>query len=79
MTFTTIQSKGALIPADLLAEIHTGEAPGQKPDDFGLDEKNVRLIDEIAACWSDALAFRHRTKRPPKGRTRISPKTLVQE
>ena len=57
MTFSTITTEGNLIPAEILAEIAAGEAPGQQPTDFGLD-KNVRLTDEIAAA-SDRLVAPH--------------------
>ena len=56
MNFTTITTEGNLIPADLLQRIAAGEAPGQKPEDFGLD-KTRRLTDEIASAWADARAF----------------------
>ena len=56
MKFTTIQSEGSLISAEVLSEIYSGEENGQKPKDFALD-KNVRLTDEIAACWADSKAF----------------------
>ncbi|HUU28986.1 MAG TPA: N-6 DNA methylase [archaeon] len=56
MNFTTVQSEGSLISADLLAGIYSGEALGQRSSDFGLNGK-IRLIDEIAACWSDARAY----------------------
>jgi hypothetical protein len=56
MSFTTIVSEGNLIPADLLAQIATGEAVGQQPADFGF-ERSRRLTDEIAAAWADARAF----------------------
>jgi len=56
MNFTAIQSEGSLISADLLSQIQSAEAVGQKSSDFGLNGK-VRLIDEIAACWSDAKAY----------------------
>ena len=66
MALSTIKSEGSLISADLLMKIHTGEATGQRTVDFGLDGK-TRLIDEIAACWSDAKAywdaFQHALKR----------------
>lgn len=56
MKFSTVRSEGSLISADLLDRIYSGEAPGQTSADFGLDGK-IRLIDEIAACWSDAKAY----------------------
>ncbi|MFC1555255.1 Eco57I restriction-modification methylase domain-containing protein, partial [candidate division KSB1 bacterium] len=56
MNLTTVRSEGSLISADLLEEIYTADAPGQKLSDFGVDG-NIRLTDEIAACWSDARAY----------------------
>jgi hypothetical protein len=56
MNLNTIRSEGSLISADLLSSIQSGEARGQKSSDLGLDGI-VRLIDEIAACWSDAKAY----------------------
>jgi len=56
MNLNTIKSEGSLIPADLLDSIYAGEPKGQKAGDFGLNGK-VRLIDEIASCWSDAKAY----------------------
>jgi len=56
MNLTTIQSEGALISADLLSEIYSGEAVGQSTNDFELNG-TIRLTDEIAACWSDAKAY----------------------
>ena len=70
MKFSTLRSEGSLISADLLDQIHSGEAPGQKSTDFRLNGK-VRLIDEIAACWSDAKAyweaFQHGLNRVKEG------------
>jgi hypothetical protein len=72
MNFQTIHSEGSLITADLLAQVQTGEAVGQKSSDFGLNGK-IRLIDEIAACWSDAKAyweaFQHGLGRIKEGET----------
>jgi hypothetical protein len=72
MKFSTLRSEGSLISADLLAQIHSGEATGQKSTDFGLNGK-IRLIDEIAACWSDAKAyweaFQHGLNRIKEGDT----------
>ena len=56
MNFTTIQSEGSLISADLLVEIYSGAAYGQKPGDFSLNSI-TNLTDEIAASWSDAKAY----------------------
>lgn len=72
MNFNTIRSEGSLVSADLLSAIQSGEAHGQKSADFGIDGK-VRLIDEIAACWSDAkaywAAFQHGMGRIKEGDT----------
>jgi hypothetical protein len=72
MKFSTLRSEGSLISADLLDQIHSGEASGQKSADFGIDGK-IRLIDEIAACWSDAKAyweaFQHGLNRIKEGDT----------
>src|SRR3990170_2854925 len=72
MTFNTIRLEGSLLSADLLVQIHSGEAAGQKSTDFGLNGK-IRLIDEIAACWSDAKAyweaFQHGLNRIKEGDT----------
>lgn len=56
MKFQSLKIEGALLSADLVSEIASGEAFGQRPQDFGLNTK-IRLIDEIAACWSDARAY----------------------
>ncbi len=56
MRFTTVHSEGTLLSDDLLGKLAAGELPGQKPGDFGLDGK-TRLSDEIASCWSDAVAY----------------------
>ncbi|MBM4146941.1 MAG: restriction endonuclease [Nitrospira sp.] len=72
MNFNTIRSEGALIASDLLSAIQSGEALGQKTSDFGLDGK-IRLLDEVAACWSDAkaywMAFQHGLNRIKEGDT----------
>ena len=36
MKNTTIRTEGGLIPADFLEAIASGEAEGQRPQDFGL-------------------------------------------
>ena len=56
MNWQTIQIEGTLISADLLTEIYNGTAIGQKASDFSLNGK-LRLVDEIAASWSDARAY----------------------
>lgn len=57
MNFTTIHSEGALFSEELIKRIAAGDASlGQKATDFGL-EARVRVLDEIADCWSDARAY----------------------
>jgi hypothetical protein len=56
MNFSTIQSEGSLISADLLMEIASGTASGQQPADFGASNP-TSLNNEIAASWSDARAY----------------------
>lgn len=72
MNFATIKSEGLLIPSDLLTEIYSGEAVGQKAKDLALD-KNIRITDEIAACWADSKAFweafKHSLRKVPKAQT----------
>lgn len=53
MRFTAIRSEGGLLPEDMLEKIASGEAEGQKAEDFGLP-KGRRLTDEIQRVWSDA-------------------------
>jgi hypothetical protein len=56
MAYSCIHIEGGLIPAELIDEISTGDAPGQQPGDFGLPP-GVRLTDEIAAAWADARIY----------------------
>jgi len=51
-----IRIEGGLISAELLEDIISGEAQGQRPQDFGL-RRTVRLADEIAVAWGDARAY----------------------
>lgn len=66
--FTSIRLEGGLLGPDLLEQVLTGEAPGQKTADFGLEGKR-NLTDEIAAVFADARAlwqvFQHRRQRLP--------------
>ncbi len=70
MGYVTIESEGLLISPEVLQKIAAGEADGQKPADFGLDNK-TRFMDEMASCWSDALAywdaFQHALSRQKEG------------
>ncbi len=66
--------EGSLIGAELLDEIASGKAPGQKPADFNLDTRH--LTDEIAAAWTDARAFwsafQRQLARPNKNETGLT-------
>jgi hypothetical protein len=50
MKYPTIHIEGAILSADILDRIETGELRGQKPADFGLDGA---VKDEIARAWAD--------------------------
>jgi len=52
MAYTAIQVEGALFPADLLDQIATGDAQGQRDQDFGLPS-GARLSDEIQLAFSE--------------------------
>jgi len=56
MNFPTVRLEGGLLSAEILEQVAQGEAPGQTPGHFGLDE-GVRLTDEIHRAWSDARHF----------------------
>ena len=56
MPFPCVRTEGGLIPADILEQIATGEAVGQRPADFRLP-RTACLTDEIAAAWADARAY----------------------
>ena len=56
MPYPCVHIEGALILADMIDDIATGQATGQTNVDFGLP-KNARLTDEIAAAWADARAY----------------------
>lgn len=69
MNNITIRIEGGLLSPDFLETIH--EAPGQKPQDFGLKPRDS-LVDEISAIWGDARAyweaFQRRASRAQSGR-----------
>lgn len=44
MNFSTIQSEGSLISADLLMEIASGTAQGQQPADFGVSNPTLGTL-----------------------------------
>jgi len=67
--FPGIRIEGGLLGPDTLDQILTGELPGQKPSDFGLDGRRT-LTDEIASAFADARAqwevFQRRLERLPE-------------
>ncbi len=54
MAYTAVALEGGFFPADLLERIASGEADGQRPDDFG---QGGRLSDEIQAAFSDLRTY----------------------
>ncbi|GAB4273669.1 MAG: N-6 DNA methylase [Candidatus Promineifilaceae bacterium] len=79
MNNITIRIEGGLLSPDFLETIH--EAPGQKPQDFGLKPRDS-LVDEISAIWGDIRAyweaFQRRASRAQTGRGE-SPTTITRE
>lgn len=67
--FPGIRIEGGLPGPEPPEQIRAGELPGQKPGDFGLDERR-KLIDEIASVFADAGAqwelFKRRLERLPE-------------
>ena len=55
MAYTAITVEGGLFPFDLLDRIASGDADGQRPEDFGLG--SGRLSEEMQAAFSDARAY----------------------
>jgi hypothetical protein len=51
----SIRIEGAILAADVLDKIESGESRFQKPKDFGLDSGSVK--DEIAVAWADARSY----------------------
>lgn len=56
MKYTTIRIEGAILSADILDKIETGDITGQTPKDFGYDT-TVKVKDEIANAWADAQSM----------------------
>jgi hypothetical protein len=77
MAYTAISIEGGLFPADLLDAIATGDAPGQRDQDFGL-QAGVRLTDEMQLAFSEIRkhwdSFQARLAR-----SAASPTTLTRE
>jgi hypothetical protein len=53
MKFPSIRIEGAILAADILDKIETGDVIGQKPADFGL-ASDAKVKDEIVRAWTDA-------------------------
>ncbi len=66
--FPSLKVEGGLISFDLIERIADGEAPGQKPVDFGLAAR-AHFLDEVAGAWAAARrywgAFRSRLEQLP--------------
>jgi len=77
MAYTSISIEGGLFPADLLDEIATGDAPGQREADFGLPS-GVRLTDEIQRAFSE-ICTHWDSFQVRLGRSGESPTTLTRE
>jgi hypothetical protein len=67
--FPDIRIEGGLLGPDVLDQVLTGDAPGQKPANFGVDGRRS-LTDEIAAVFADARSlwgvFQRRLERVPE-------------
>jgi hypothetical protein len=55
MPHTAVVVEGGLVPFDLLDRIASGDAPGQRGEDFGLT--TGRLSEEVQAAFSDVRAY----------------------
>ena len=73
MSYAAVTIEGGLFPADLMDRVATGEGPGQRPADFGVEG---RLPDEIQSAFSDIRSywesFNHRLERFPERRTSLT-------
>ena len=54
MNFPSIRIEGAIFSPDILERLE--EAPGQRPNDYGLDS-SAKVKDEIARAWADAQDY----------------------
>jgi hypothetical protein len=61
MTFPSIRIEGAILSADLLSRLESGDLGGQRPVDFGV-ETPAALKDDIVRAWTHAQAY-HRAFR----------------
>jgi hypothetical protein len=68
-SFPSIRIEGGLLGPELLDQVIAADVPGQKPTDFGLDQKR-NLTDEIAGAFADSRAlwgvFQNRLARLPE-------------
>ncbi len=66
--YPSIRIEGGLLGPDVLDSLFSGDLPGQKPADFGLEARR-NLTDEIAGNFADARAqwgiFQHRLDKLP--------------
>ncbi len=53
MKFPSIRIEGAILAADILDKIESGEVVGQKASDFGFANE-AKVKDEIVRAWADA-------------------------
>jgi len=75
MAYTAIRIEGGLVPADLLDAIATGDAAGQRQEDFGLPPA-TRLTDAMQLAFSDIRtywdAFQVRLRRAAESTTTLT-------
>ncbi len=73
--YPAVRIEGGLFAPDLLEKLISGDLPGQRPQDFGLEPRRS-LTDEIAAIFSDARelwkVFKRRRERLPQAETGTS-------
>lgn len=56
VTYPSIRIEGGLLGPDVLDKLVSGDLPGQKPADFGVEGKR-NLTDEMATAFADARAL----------------------
>ncbi len=80
MAYVAISSEGGLLPVDLLDRVATGDAIGQRADDFGLPAGR-RLLDEQQSAFSDVCAYwdtlQRRLEHSSESRTTITRDSFV--
>lgn len=55
-SISSVRIEGGLLGPDILDQVLSGDLPGQRPADFGLEARR-NLTDEIAAVFADARAL----------------------